>query len=451
MGKHVIDYDKGKVATLFRDLFIPTVLGTIAISFVTLVDGIFVGRGVGPDGVAAVNLSMPVCEVMSGIGIMVGVGCSVVCSIHLARGKVMAARQSVTLSLVATALLTVLFCAAVLWMPQRTARFLGASESLMPLVLDYLTWVLPCCLFEMWTMIGLMTIRLDGSPRYAMWCNVVPAVLNIGLDWYLIFVLGMGVRGAAIGTAVSISAGGLMAVAYLLFFADRLRLVPFRCTWRNARHTFRQLSRQCRIGSSALLGELTLAVLIFVGNHVFMYYLGDAGVGAFGIACYYTPFFFMVGNAIVESAQPIVSYNYGKGRWGEVGKARRLLLTTALAAGALIALLFAVFPEPLTALFVDTGSPAGQMAVEGFPYFAPGMLFFMLNIAFIGYFQSIEQVRRSLRLVFLRGLVLLVPCFLLLPGWLGVRGIWLAMPVAEALTVICAAVLCCRFHRRDGA
>ena len=95
---------------------------------------------------------------------------------------------------------------------------------------------------------------------------------------------------------------------------------------------------------------------------------------------------------------------------------------------------FVFFPQPLTALFVDPQSQAGLLAIEGFPYFAAGILFYILNIALTGYYQSLENMRRATLIVILRT-VLLVPCFLLLPLWLGVPGIWLAMPVAEMLTL----------------
>lgn len=156
-------------------------------------------------------------------------------------------------------------------------------------------------------MIGLFLIRLDGSPRYAMWCNIIPAALNVFLDWLLIFPLSMGVKGAAIATSVSIITGGIMALAYLLFSADILRLVSLKLSHKSIMLALRNIGYQCKIGSSSLFGELALAILIFVGNLVFMHYLGDMGVGAFGIACYYTPFFFMMGNAVAQSAQPITA------------------------------------------------------------------------------------------------------------------------------------------------
>ena len=122
----------------------------------------------------------------------------------------------------------------------------------------------------------------------------------------------------------------------------------------------RNIGYQCKIGSSSLFGELTLAVLTFVGNLVFMKYLGDVGVGAFGIARYYTPFFFIMGNAVAQSTQSIISYNYGISRWKEIAEARTLLLSTSVAIGAVVALLFIFIPNKLVALFVDTASQAGH-------------------------------------------------------------------------------------------
>lgn len=184
------------------------------------------------------------------------------------------------------------------------------------------------------------------------------------------------------------------------------------------------------------MGELSLAILIFVGNLVFMHYLGDDGVGAFGISCYYTPFFFSVGNSIAQSAQPIISYNYGAERWANVRRVRRLLLGTSLTVGVVVALLFMLLPEPLVALFVDTSTRAGEIAIDGFPYFATGIIFFILNVAIIGYYQSIERIGRAMVYVALRGIVFIVPAFVLLPSVCGTPGIWLAMPVAELLTLL---------------
>ena len=311
---------------------------------------------------------------------------------------------------------------------------LGSSDTLMPKVLDYLKWIMPAFLFEMWSLIGLFIIRLDGAPKYAMWCNLIPALMNVVLDWLFIFPLGMGVKGAAIATAISIATGGLMTLAYLLFFARTMRLISLKISPTSIRLWLRNIGYQCSIGSSSLLGELIMAVFMFVGNWQFMKYLGDTGVGAFGIACYYAPFFFMIGNAIAQSAQPIISYNHGAERLSKVIEARSLLLKTAICFGVFVSALFIAFPKGLVGLFVNVQSPAGVLAADGFPLFGIGALFYIVNIALIGYYQSIEKVRKSTVFMLLRGFIFLIPIFFLLPAAAGTHGMWLVMPVTELLT-----------------
>lgn len=450
MERNAINFKDEKVSTLFRKLLIPTFLGAIALSAVATIDGIFIGHGVGADGVAAVNIILPIYQIMSGIGLMIGTGCSVVSSIHMSRQDVKVARLNVTQAIAFTTIFATLFCIIALISPVRTAEILGSSETLMPQVLAYLKWIMPAFIFQMWSMIGLFIIRLDGSPNYAMWCNIIPALLNAVLDWLFIFPLNMGIKGAAIATTISIAVGGIMALAYLLFFADKLSLCRLKLSRKSIMLSLRNIGYQCKVGFSTMLGELTLAVLVYVGNIVFMKFLGDSGVGAFGIACYYMPLFFMVGNAIAQSAQPIISYNYGIERWDKIRQARMLLLATSLTVGAFVAVLFVFFPKELVALFVDINGEAGRIAIAGFPYFALGIVFFVFNVAIVGYYQSVEKIRKANMFVLLRGFFLLIPSFMILPYILGDKGIWLSMPFAEMMTslIVAATFLYSRLRKR---
>lgn len=434
MKRDAIDFENGRVSTLFRRILIPTLLGSLAISAVTAIDGIFIGHGVGADGVAAVNIIVPIYQIMAGLGLMIGTGCSVVSSIHVGQHKLKSARMHVTQALIGSSLVCLAITIAIMLWPTETARMLGSSETLLPQVKDYLLWIMPCFVFEMWSFIGLFIIRLDGAPRVAMWCNVIPCVLNGILDWGFIFPLDMGVKGAAIATGISISLGGIMTLGYLLFFARHLRPTRVKWSFKSLRLSLHNIGYQCRIGSASLLGEMTLAVLTFVGNITFMYYLGDEGVGAFGIACYYSPFFFMIGNAIAQSAQPIISYDFGTKRHHRINQALRLVLTIASGFATTVIIGFVFFPETLTSLFVVPQSTAGKLAIEGFPYYATGILFYIINIVLTGYYQSLENIPRATTIVVLRT-ILLVPSFILLPFWLNTSGIWLAMPVTEMLTL----------------
>ena len=144
----------------------------------------------------------------------------------------------------------------------------------------------------------------------------------------------------------------------------------------------------------------------------------------------------MIGNAIAQSAQPIISYNFGLGQTPRVREALRVSLKTAVVCGILPTLLFMFFPQWLVALFLDIATPAAQMAIEGFPYYCTGFVFFVLNLAAIGYYQSVERVLPATAFALLRGVVFLVPCFLLLPEVLGIKGIWLALALSECLTSV---------------
>lgn len=436
MKRDAIDLSTLNVFTLFRKYFVPTLLGMLSMSAVTALDGIFVGHGVGSDGIAAINICIPLLMLFTGVGLMVGAGCSVVASIQLSRGKNKAARLNVTQALLFVTIVALVPSVLMVVYPESTARLLGSSEHLLPMVTDYLVWFVPSWVFQIWIAVSLFVIRLDGSPKLAMLCSLITAIINVILDWLFIFPLGWGIMGAAFATSISIIVGGLIAIIYLFFYARHLRLYPLKWSFKSLRLSVRNLNYQCRIGSCALLGEATLAVLMFAGNQVFMYYLGDDGVGAFGIACYYIPFVFMVGNAVAQSAQPIISYNFGLGYKDRVVATERIALLTAIVCGMIVTLAFTVYPSVLVGLFVSLESEAAQIAINGFPYFSVGFIFFVVNIAAVGYFQSVERIKPATIFALLRGAIFLVPSFILLPNLLNVPGIWLALPLSEVLTAI---------------
>ena len=454
MNRDTIDFENGKVSRLFRKLFFPTLIGSLSIAAMTAIDGIFVGRGVGSDGVAAINIAAPVWMLFAGFGLMMGVGCSVVTAIHLSKKKIKVARLNVSQALYFSMLVCAIIAVAVMSFPSSTARLLGTSPHLEPMVRDYLLGIMPGFVFNMWNVIGLFIIRLDGSPRVAMWCNAVGSIANIVLDWLFIIHLGWGTFGAAVASTLAIIIAAAIAIVYLTKYAHTLRPTSIKMSKKSILLSIRNISYHCRIGSSSLLGEITLAVLILTGNRIFMNYLGDDGVGAFGIACYYTPFLYMVGNSIAQSAQPIISFNFGIQRHDRVRQTLHLLILTAFICGILVTSAFTFFPEELVGLFLaDLNSHAAQIAIDGFPIFSFGFTAFILNVAIVGYLQSIERVAPATCFSLLRGLIFLIPCFILLPMRLDTTGIWLSVSTAEFLTlgVIFCYVMIHRIKYRKAA
>lgn len=432
--KDSIDFARMDIPQLFRRLLIPTVLGMVfSVAFV-ITDGIFVGHGIGSDALAAVNITSPLFLISTGVGLMFGVGASVVASIHLSHGKLRTARINITQAVVVSTLLLALYSLVIsLFMPE-VARLLGSSERLLPLAVEYMRWFVPFLPFSALLSSGMFFIRLDGSPNYAMFCNVVPAVINIVLDYVFIFVCGWGMLGAALATSLGYVVGAVMIVVYLSRRRCRVRFCRVKTSRKSLRLTRRNVGYMCRLGLSSFLCEAAIATMMFSGNYVFIRYLGEDGVAAFSIACYFFPIIFMVNNAIGQSAQPILSYNFGAGNPDRVRRAFHLALATAVGFGACVFLATALASRWIAAMFISPEYPAYRIAVEGLPLFAAGFVFFAVNIVSIIYYQSVERPRPAMALTLLRGFVFQMGCFFGLPHVAGIPGIWLAVPLSEVLT-----------------
>lgn len=434
--KDSIDFSSMEISTLFRKLLIPTVLGMVFSAIFVITDGIFVGKGIGSDALAAVNITAPLFMITAGIGLMFGVGSSVVASIHLSQGKRRVASINITQALVFSTLLILIMSALCFYYIEPLAKLLGSSDRLLPLAVEYMAWYLPFLVFYEILNIGMFCIRLDGSPTYAMMCNAIAAILNIILDYIFIFEFGWGIMGAAFATSLGTVVGGLMTLIYLLKFSRSLHLCRIKLSIKSMMLTLRNVSYMIKLGSSAFISEASIACMMFLGNYVFIHYLGEDGVAAFSIACYFFPIIFMVYNAIAQSAQPIISYNFGAGQPDRVRKALHLAIRTALICGISFFIITVLCRQNIVSLFIDRSYVAFDIAVNGISYFGIGFIFFAFNMIGIGYYQSVERGQRAMIITLLRGVAFMLIGFLVLPKILGVPGIWLAVPFAELLTML---------------
>ncbi len=434
--KDSIDFSSMEISTLFRKLLIPTVLGMVFSAIFVITDGIFVGKGIGSDALAAVNITAPLFMITAGIGLMFGVGSSVVASIHLSQGKRRVASINITQALVFSTLLILIMSALCFYYIEPLAKLLGSSDRLLPLAVEYMAWYLPFLVFYEILNIGMFCIRLDGSPTYAMMCNAIAAILNIILDYIFIFEFGWGIMGAAFATSLGTVVGGLMTLIYLLKFSRSLHLCRIKLSIKSMMLTLRNVSYMIKLGSSAFISEASIACMMFLGNYVFIHYLGEDGVAAFSIACYFFPIIFMVYNAIAQSAQPIISYNFGAGQPDRVRKALLLAIRTALICGINFFIITVLCRQNIVSLFIDRSYAAFDIAVNGISYFGIGFIFFAFNMIGIGYYQSVERGQRAMIITLLRGVAFMLIGFLVLPKILGVPGIWLAVPFAELLTML---------------
>ena len=440
LNRDRLDFANDRIGPLFRSLFFPTLVGMIFNSALTVIDGVFVGRGVGAEGIAAVNIVAPVFMVVTGIGLMFGISASVVASIRLSENKVKAARIIMTQAFIVGLLAVGLIGLGCFASPRRVVHALGCSPLLEANAVSYLLWLLPGLFFLFIECVGMMLIRLDGSPKYAMTVQIVAAVANIVLDWYMVFPLGWGVMGASLATSIACVIGGTMVLIYFVRFPNRLRFYPLKCTVTSLLLTLRNTGYIVRIGFATFLTELAMSVMMLTGNYMFISLLGEEGVAAFAIACYLFPIVFSISNAVAQSAQPIISFNYGAHRPDRVGRTLRVSLLTAVLCGISVTVCLWAGAPAIVRLFLSPQESACGLAVEGLPLFALCAVFFAVNIAFIGYYQSIEKAMVSSAYTLLRGIVFLVPCFILLPRAIGVAGLWLAIPAAELLTCVVISI-----------
>lgn len=430
------DYKNDSVNSLFVRLLFPTLAGMLSGSVMNLTDGIFVGRLVNNMALAAVNVAAPLFMCVTGVALMFGIGCSVSASVALSQNDNRGADLHFSRGILFAVIASILIAYVAFFFKSKVAFLFGSTDLLQPYVIDYMTYTAPFMPFYAVMFSGLFLIRLDGSPGFAMFCNIIPSVLNIFLDWLFIAKFNLGIKGAAIATSISGVTGGLLVIFYLLFKSKRLKFTKIYRISMSEDTWYSTLLKQFEIGFSGLLNEIAISVTLVAGNFAFGKLLHEPGVSAYGIICYCMPLLFMINSAISASLQPIVSFDFGSKRYHRVRQALKLSLTSGLISSCIIAVLFNLFCQPLVALFVGDQCQAYSLAVYGLSLFSIGLPFSAVNVIAIGYCQSVNQAFNATLYTFLRGYLFLILSFVFLPQIAGVNGLWLAVPATEILTFI---------------
>ncbi|MBS1319801.1 MATE family efflux transporter [Parabacteroides goldsteinii] len=440
MQRDSLDFKSMSVEKLFTKLLVPTIMGMAASALFTVVDGIFVGNGIGSDAMAAVNISAPIFMIITGVGLMFGMGGGILTSINLSQGKKKVANINFTQSVIALVFISLVMTLLLTIFPHKIATLFGSDEYLMDMVVEYLFWFSISLPFTVLVVALPFFIRLT-NPKISMWAMLAATVVNIILDYLFIFVFKWGLFGAAIATDIGEFVGAAIMIVYLFRHSIAIRFVWLKLSVKSLLLTLRNVGYMIKLGFSVFLSEITISVMIISGNYVFMDYMGADGVAAYSVICYLFPIIFMVFNATVQSAQPIISYNYGCGQMKRSDNALRLSMLFTLAFAFSIMLLFICFTRSIVTLFIpDTASAAWGYAVAGLPLFATDYLFFGINIIIIGYYTSIERLRRAISLTVLRG-ILPVVFFFTLPLLLDVNGIWLAVAAGDITTTVVIVIL----------
>ena len=376
---------------------------------------------------------------------MLGMGGSILASIHLANKKIKTARIVLTQATITSAVSTLLISALSLFFIDEFLTLMDAPIEIRPLAREYAFGMIPFIIMGALTNTIPFFIRLDGAPNYAMKCCIVGAVVNIILDYLFIFEFGWGLFGAAIATSIGNTLGALMAFAYLFNKGKILKFVKVKLSRKGIRMSLRNVWYMCKLGGASFIGQSAVIILIICGNLVFVRELGTDGVAAFSVCCYIFPLIYMIYTAVSQSAQPIISYNYANKSTLRVNEAFRLSLASSIGIGLILAVGMITFAPQIASLFLERGTASYEIASSGLPLFAIGFISFAINMMSIGYFQSIEQINKAMIIILLRGIIFLPLFFYLMPLIWSKSGGWLAVPAAEIVTNICLIFI----YRKD--
>ncbi|MBY6186436.1 MATE family efflux transporter [Marinobacter hydrocarbonoclasticus] len=421
---------------------LPTVAAMLVSGLYQVVDGIFIGRYIGADGLAAINVAWPIAGVLYGLGMMVGVGAGALSSLSRGEGKLARARAQLGNGLVLMVLVAIAGT-GLLWLSGEWALSIQNAEgAVLAYARDYVQVLLIAAPVALGSLAMPFMLRNDGAPRLATWLIVIGAVTNIVLDWVFIVELGWGLTGAAIATALAQLLVTLLGVAY--FFSS----------WAETRLTTADLKlrpydawRSCTIGFSSLLMYGYYSVVVALHNGLFLHY-GDATVvGAYAIVSYLLAVYLMFAEGVATGAQPLISYHFGAGQIALMKRYIRLMLMVAVGSGVVALVLVNLAATPIIHVFNNTdlaliGATEHGLRLHLLALYLDGFIFCVGVI-----FQSFGASGKATG-ISLANMGIQLPFLFLLPPWLGLDGVWLALPISNIVLSAVAAALLWREWKR---
>lgn len=406
---------------------IPSIAAMMVTGLYQIVDGIFVGHYVGYQGLAAINMAWPITYLLSGLGLMIGIGGGTLISI--ARGEKNAhhaqrALDHVVLLIVAVSVIAFVFFAL---FGERLLTIQGADHTIKALALQYVQSFGWAAFITIFAGAIPMLIRNDDSPKIATGLLMAGALTNIVLDYIFIGLFQWQLQGAAVATIIAQSVTVTGGIIY--FYSSRSPLtIHFTIKNIQLSHCWKIMS----LGSSVLIMYLYTSFVVALHNYQFMQYGTELTVSAFAIVGYMMTLYYLVAEGIAEGMQPPVSYYYGAKQSQNISKTTYLAIKVTIIAGiSWFALLYS-FPQTLIGLFNSANTALISEAVGGIKLHLFAMFLDGLIVLATVYFMSVDKAGKALT-ISVSNMLVQLPFLYFLPQWLGVNGVWLSMPLSTIL------------------
>lgn len=414
---------------LLRFVLAP-VLMMIFTSLYSVVDGFFVSNFAGKTPFAAVNLIMPVMMGIGTIGFMIGTGGSALVSKTLGEGKHGQANRYFSMLVYTALIVGALFSAAGFIFIRPISEALGATGELLENCVAYgsiLFLSMPAFILQYVFHSFFITAE---KPGLSLRVSLAAGLTNMALDYLFVAVLGWGIEGAAIATAIGEVIGGVVPILYF----SRKNNSLLRLT--RTRFEARPLLRACANGASEMVTNLSMSVVNILYNFQLMRLAGENGVAAYGVVMYVNFIFMAIFLGYSIGSAPIVGYHYGAQNHAELKNLFKKSLTLVVGAGLVLTAVAELFSGVLVGIFVRYDPELYAMTTHGFRLYALAFLMMGVNVWGSAFFTALNNGAVSAAISFLRTLVFQIAAVLLLPLLLGINGIWLAVVVAEGLALL---------------
>jgi putative MATE family efflux protein len=416
-----------KIGKLLFEFSIPAIIGMLVNAIYNIVDRIYVGQGVDPMGIAGISLVMPLVMAMMASSIIVGVGANALFSIRLGEGrrdeveKIMG-HALVLLFLIPFALLIFLF----IFMDPILKNVLGASETVFPYAKTYFEIILYGGVFSAMGPGINHFIRSDGHPRISMFTQILGAVINIVLDPVFIFIFGWGIAGAAWATIIS----QFISFVWVIYYFNS-PMTPLRFRVREMRLKWPLCRRILAIGFAPFSMQLAIGLVNMLLNRNLYAYGGDVAVASMGIVYSILTLIYMPLLGLNQGVQPIIGYNYGAKQYKRVRKAYRLAVFSATAFVFTGFALVQFFPGFFISLFRNEEGPIFDMGVRALRMCTMCLPVIGFQMISANFFQAIGKPLQGTILSLSRQILLYIPILSILPRFLGIFGVFVAMPSAD--------------------
>lgn len=433
--KLLTELSEKPVFSLLLQYAIPAIVAMVASSLYNIVDGIFIGQGVGAGAIMGLAITMPIMNLSAAFGAMVGVGGSTLLSVKLGEKDYNFAAKILGNVITLNCIIGIGLGAVMLLFLDPILRFFGASDYTIPYARDFMVIVLIGNVFTH-LFLGLNAmLRSSGKPKKAMKATIMTVIINIALAPLFIFVLHLGIRGAALATVLSQL---IVLLWQFKLFSNPNELIHLRRdTYRLER---RIVTGSLSIGLSPFLINLCACIVVIIINKQLVSYGGDVAMGAYGIANRMMFFFVMVVIGINQGMQPIAGFNFGAKHYTRLNQVLKYAITIATGIWIVGFIVCVLLATPVASAFTNDEELLKEAAhaLRVMNLVVPIIGFQMITI---GFFQSIGKAGISIFLSLTRQLLFLVPLLLILPNFFGLEGIWYSVPIADGTAAITAAIV----------